>query len=151
MGIDWLRRHLGEGYRIHEIKSRCPNPMHIDTTILPLGPGKVLINPEYINPDELPDILKKWEILVTPEPDPINDRILAITSMCGKWLSMNILMIDEKRVIVDPHHTGMMRAMEKWGFEPIAVPFLHYAAFGGAFHCATLDVRRRGALESYFD
>ena len=119
MGIDWLRRHLGEGYRIHEIKSRCPNPMHIDTTILPLGPGKVLINPEYINPDELPDILKKWEILVTPEPDPINDRILAITSMCGKWLSMNILMIDEKRVIVDPHHTGMMRAMEKWGFEQI--------------------------------
>jgi glycine amidinotransferase len=150
MGIDWLRRHLGEGYRIHEIKSRCPNPMHIDTTILPLGPGKVLINPEYINPDELPDILKKWDILVTPEPDPINDRILAITSMCGKWLSMNILMIDEKRVIVDPHHTSMMRAMEKWGFEPIPVPFLHYAAFGGAFHCATLDVRRRGALESYF-
>ena len=36
MGVDWLRRHLGEGYRVHEIKSRCPNPMHIDTTILPL-------------------------------------------------------------------------------------------------------------------
>ncbi|CCJ06416.1 Glycine amidinotransferase [Methylocystis sp. SC2] len=150
MGIDWLRRHLGEGYRIHEIKSRCPNPMHIDTTILPLGPGRLLINPEYINPDELPDILKKWDVLVAPEPDPINDRILAITSMCGKWLSMNILMIDEKRVIVDPHHTNMMRQMEKWGYEPIPCSFLHYAAFGGAFHCATLDVRRRGTLESYF-
>jgi len=150
MGIDWLRRHLGEGYRIHEIKSRCPNPMHIDTTILPLGPGRLLINPEYINPDELPDILKKWDILVAPEPDPINDRILAITSMCGKWLSMNILMIDEKRVIVDPHHSNMMRQMEKWGYEPIPCSFLHYAAFGGAFHCATLDVRRRGTLESYF-
>lgn len=70
--------------------------------------------------------------------------------MCGKWLSMNILMIDEKRVIVDPHHTSMMRAMEKWGFEPIPVPFLHYAAFGGAFHCATLDVRRRGYLKVTF-
>jgi glycine amidinotransferase len=150
MGIDWLRRHLGDGYRIHEIKSRCPNPMHIDTTILPLGPGRVLINPEYIDPDELPDILKTWDILVAPEPDPINDRILAITSMCGKWLSMNILMIDEKRVIVDPHHTNMMRQMEKWGYEPIPCSFLHYAAFGGAFHCATLDVRRRGTLESYF-
>jgi len=44
-GIEWLRRHLGDGYRIHEIESRCPNPMHIDTTILPLGPGKILINP----------------------------------------------------------------------------------------------------------
>jgi len=150
MGIDWLRRHLGEGYRIHEIKSRCPNPMHIDTTILPLGPGTILINPEYIDPDELPDVLKKWDILVAPDPDPIEDRILKITSMCGKWLSMNILMVDEKRMIVDPHHTNMMRQVEKWGFEPIPAPFLHYAAFGGAFHCATLDVRRRGTLESYF-
>src|SRR5258707_7681642 len=35
-GIELLRRHLGDGYRIHQIESRCPNPMHIDTTILPL-------------------------------------------------------------------------------------------------------------------
>jgi glycine amidinotransferase len=41
MGIDRLRRHLGEGYLIYEIKSRCPNPMRIHTTILPLGPGKI--------------------------------------------------------------------------------------------------------------
>ena len=149
-GIAWLRRHLGPDYRVHEIESKCTNPMHIDTTILPLGPGKLLINPDYIDPDRLPDILRKWDILVAPEPDPITDRMLKVTSLCGKWLSMNILTIDEKRVIVDPHHTGMMRAMEKWGFEPIPCPFLHYAAFGGAFHCATLDVRRRGTLESYF-
>jgi len=67
-GTEWLRRHLGEGYRIHEIESRCPNPMHIDTTIFPLGPGKLLINPEYIDPDRLPDILKAWDILVAPCP-----------------------------------------------------------------------------------
>lgn len=150
MGIEWLRRHLGETYTVHEIESRCPNPMHIDTTILPLGPGKLLINPEYIDVDRLPPILKKWDILVTPEPDPIDDKLLKITSLCGKWLSMNILMIDEKRVIVDPHHKNMMKAMKDWGFEPIPCEFLHYAAFGGAFHCATLDIRRRGTLQSYF-
>ena len=58
--------------------------------------------------------------------------------------------VDEKGVIVDQHHKGTMRALEKWGFEPIPCEFLHYAAFGGAFHCATLDIRRRGTLESYF-
>src|SRR6202023_2709305 len=88
-GIEWLRRHLGDGYRIHEIESRCPNPMHIDTTILPLGPGKILINPEYIDVDRLPAVLKKWDILVAPPPDPIVDRMLKITSLCGKWLNMN--------------------------------------------------------------
>jgi glycine amidinotransferase len=76
--------------------------------------------------------------------------MLKITSLCGKWLNMNVLTVDEKRVIVDPHHTRTMRAMENWGFEPIPCEFLHYAAFGGAFHCATLDIRRRGTLESYF-
>jgi glycine amidinotransferase len=76
--------------------------------------------------------------------------MLKITSLCGKWLNMNVLMVNERRVIVDPHHKATMRALEQWGFEPIPCAFLHYAAFGGAFHRATLDIRRRGALESYF-
>ena len=150
MGIEWLRRHLGPEYRIHEIESRCPNPMHIDTTILPLGPGKLLVNPEYIDVNRLPEQFKSWDILVAPEPDPIDEKLLKLTSMCGKWLSMNILMIDEKRVIVERHHTAMLRALEGWGFEPVPCDLLHYAPFGGSFHCATLDIRRRGTLESYF-
>ncbi|MDK0518339.1 amidinotransferase [Streptomyces sp. ML-6] len=151
MGIQWLRRHLGPAYRIHEIESRCRAPMHIDTTFLPLAPGKVLVNPEYVDTDRLPDVLRSWDILIAPEPDPIDERLLRLTSMCGKWLSMNVLMIDEKRVIAERHHTGMLRALEGWGFEPIPCDLLHYAPFGGSFHCATLDVRRRGGLESYFD
>ncbi|MFE9020870.1 amidinotransferase [Streptomyces sp. NPDC007808] len=151
MGIEWLRRHLGPGYRIHEIESRCRTPMHIDTTFVLLAPGKVLINPEYIDVDRLPGILRSWDVLVAPEPDPIDDRLLGITSMCGKWLSMNVLMVDEKRVIAERHHTGMLRQLERWGFEPIPCDLLHYAPFGGSFHCATLDIRRRGTLQSYFD
>lgn len=149
-GIEWLRRYLGDDYRVHEIESRCRTPMHIDTTMLPLGPGKMLVNPEYVDIERLPPILKKWDILVAPEPDPIEDRLLKITSLCGKWLNMNVLMIDEKRVIVDSHHKATVKAMKEWGLEPVPCEFLHYAAFGGSFHCATLDVRRRGGLQSYF-
>ncbi|MFI1931516.1 amidinotransferase [Streptomyces sp. NPDC020330] len=151
MGIEWVRRHLGPDYRVHEIESRCRTPMHIDTTFLVLAPGKALINPEYVDVDRLPDVLSSWDILVAPQPDPIRDPLLRLTSLCGKWLSMNILMIDEKRVIAERHHTTMLRALESWGFEPIPCDLLHYAPFGGSFHCATLDVRRRGGLESYFD
>ncbi|WBB63033.1 amidinotransferase [Streptomyces sp. WMMC500] len=149
-GIEWLRRHLGRDYRIHEIESRCRTPMHIDTTFLPLAPGKVLVNPEYIDVDRLPEILREWEVLVAPEPDPLPERLLKITSMCGKWLNMNVLVVDGERVIAERHHTRMMRALEGWGFEPIPCDLLHYAPFGGSFHCATLDVRRRGNLECYF-
>ncbi|CAM5731945.1 amidinotransferase [Streptomyces badius] len=151
LGIEWVRRHLGPGYRIHEIESRCRTPMHIDTTFMLLAPGKVLVNPEYIDVDRLPDILRTWDILIAPPPDPIRDPLLRVTSLCGKWLSMNVLMIDEKRVIAERHHTAMLRALEKWGFDPVPCDLLHYAPFGGSFHCATLDIRRRGGLESYFE
>ncbi|MDQ0994375.1 glycine amidinotransferase [Streptomyces sp. V3I7] len=149
MGIEWLRRHLGPGYRIHEIESRCRTPMHIDTTFVPLAPGRALVNPEYIDVDRLPEVLRSWDILIAPEPEPIDDRLLRITSLCGRWLSMNVLVIDETRVIAERHHVDMLRALEKWGFEPIPCDLLHYAPFGGSFHCATLDIRRRGTLESY--
>ncbi|WP_189952862.1 amidinotransferase [Streptomyces roseolus] len=144
MGIEWLRRHLGPEYRIHEIESRCRTPMHIDTTFLPLGPRRALVNPEYLDLDRLPPVLDDWELLVAPEPDPLPDALLKVTSMCGKWLSMNVLMLDEKRVVAERHHTRTLRALERWGFEPIPCDLMHYAPFGGSFHCATLDVRRKG-------
>lgn len=53
MGIEWLRRHLGPRYRIHEIQSRCRTPMYIDTAFVPLAPGEVLVNAEYIDIDRL--------------------------------------------------------------------------------------------------
>jgi glycine amidinotransferase len=146
-GITWLRRHLRDDYTIHEIESRCRQPMHIDSSFMPLAPGKVLVNPDYIDIERLPDVLKSWDILVAPQPDPIQGSLL---SMCSEWISMNVLMLDEKRVIVDASQPSMIKALKGWGFKPIPTPFLHYSPFGGSFHCATLDVRRTGALQSYF-
>jgi glycine amidinotransferase len=145
-GIEWLRRHLGDLYCIHEIESRCRQPMHIDTTFLPLAPGKVMVNPEYVDTTMLPPILKSWDVLVAPQPDPVVMRF----SMCSRWISLNVLMLDEKRVIVDQSQPSLMKALREWGFDPVPCDFLDYAPFGGSFHCATLDIRRRGALRSYF-
>ncbi len=145
-GINWLRRHLGDTYTIHEIESTCPTPMHIDSTFVPLAPGKVLVNPDYINIDKLPPILKSWDILVGPEPNPVS----GVPSMCSKWISLNVLSLDEKRVIVEKDQETLIKALKDWGFEPIPCPFINYVPFGGAFHCATLDIRRKGELQSYF-
>ena len=40
--------------------------MHIDTTFVPLAPGKVLVNPDFIDVDRLPPILKRDRIRWTP-------------------------------------------------------------------------------------
>lgn len=147
MGIMWFQRHLGDEYRIHLIESRSPQAMHIDTTFMPLAPGKVLVNPEFLNFETLPDVLKTWDILVAPYPVHSADNPLGVVS---GWVNMNVLMLDEERVIVERTQEPMIKALKEWGFKPIPCSFEHYYPFAGSFHCATLDVRRRGTLQSYF-
>lgn len=63
---------------------------------------------------------------------------------------MNVLMLDEERVVVERSQAPMIKMLKNWGFKPIPCRFEHYYPFAGSFHCATLDVRRRGTLQSYF-
>ena len=147
-GIEWLQRHLGEDYRIHTLVSRCPEAIHIDTTFMPLAPGKVLVNPEYLDFKQLPSILKKWDLLVAPDNLPIitRDPLLLVS----QWAGINVLMLDEKRVVVEKNQEPLIKSLISWGFKPIPCSFEAYYPFLGSFHCATRDIRRRGELKSYF-
>jgi glycine amidinotransferase len=147
-GIAWLQRHLGDGYRVHTLQSRCPEAIHIDTTFMPLAPGKVLVNPEYLDMKSLPPILKSWELLVMPTPLPqIKGDPLRLVS---DWAGVNVLMLDEERVVVEQNQQPLIKCFKEWGFKPIPCSFEAYYPFLGSFHCATLDIRRRGELQSYF-
>jgi glycine amidinotransferase len=143
-GIDWLARHLGDAYRIHEIEVADAHPMHVDATVLPLAPGKLLVNPERLH--KVPPALAHWDVLTAPPPefDPACPMY-----MSSRWISMNILMLDEERILVERSERAFMRLLRDWGFKPIPCSFTGFYAFGGSFHCATLDVRRRGELRSY--
>ncbi len=145
LGIEWVRRHIGSDYRVHEVEFGDEHPMHIDTTIIPLAPGKILINPLWVK--KLPDIFKSWDVLVAPPPAHPFDSALYFSS---DWLSLNMLSIDEKRIVVEEQERPLIESLTKWGFEPLPIPFRNFYPFGGSVHCATLDVRRRGTLQSYF-
>jgi glycine amidinotransferase len=146
-GIEWLQRHLGDEYHIHILVSRCPEAMHIDTTFMPLAPGKVLVNPEYLDMNQLPSFLKKWDLLIAPPPPRITRDPLRLVS---EWAGVNVLMLDEERVIIEKNQEPLKQALISWGFKPISCSFEAYYPFLGSFHCATLDIRRRGGLQSYF-
>lgn len=146
-GIEWMRRHLGDQYRIHVLESRDPQAIHIDSSFIPLAPGKVMVNPKYLDVSKLPEVLKKWDVLIPPEPDHTPNEKLGLLS---PWISLNVFSIDSKRVVVEKSQPSLIKALKGWGFEPIPCAFTNYFAFVGAFHCATLDIRRRGTLESYF-
>jgi glycine amidinotransferase len=143
LGIQWLQRHLGRDYRIHRLDVHDAHPLHIDATFVPLAPGKLMVNPERIK--KLPEMFRRWDVF--EGPPSVNPGSLP---MCSRWISMNVLSLDEKRVVVERQEEPLIRALKNWGFEPIRCAFRNFNLFGGAFHCATLDVRRRGELLSYF-
>ena len=145
MGILWLQRHLGDAYRVHVVQSKCRYPMHIDTTLMPLAPGKVLVNPEYLDLDEIAKLFKGWDLLKAPPAAPDDSPMGEVG-----WVNINMFMLDEERVVVEKEEVATIKALKDWGFKPIPCAFRNYYAFAGSFHCATLDVRRRGELKSYF-
>jgi glycine amidinotransferase len=144
LGIDWLQRQLSKDYTIHIYEFDDKHPMHIDTTILPLAPGKVMVNNAWVS--TIPSIFKNWDVLIPPPSVLSDEHPLFMTS---KWISLNILMLDEKRVIVEKDEHELINFFKKAGFEPILCPFKNFQSLGGSFHCATLDVRRKGAIQRY--
>lgn len=146
LGITWLRRHLEGRFRIHEIEPRYRRQMHIDTSLVLLAPGKVMVNPEFLDPARLPAAFSGWDVLIAPEP-----RVTPRTArgLMSRWSALNVLSLDERRVVVERNQEPLMRALTKWGFEPIPCSFEDYTLFGGSLHCATLDVRRAGGMEDY--
>jgi glycine amidinotransferase len=143
-GIEWVRRTLGEQFRVHEVTFVDDHPMHLNATFVPLRPGTVLVNPERV--PELPPMFAGWDVLLCPEPAIPAEQPMYF---CSRWICMNTLMLDPERVFVEAGETELIRLFEKEGFTPIPLPFRTMATFGGGFHCATLDLRRSGPLETY--
>jgi glycine amidinotransferase len=143
-GIEWMRRHLGPEYNIHVLDFQDKNAMHIDGTFIPLGPGKLLVNPKrpcitgevqkkftYQGTEKeyrLPPMFKGWDIFVAQTPLLPADHPLFFTS---PWTaSCNIIMLDHERVVVEASETTTYDAFKSWGFKPIKVPFRHFLPFG---------------------
>jgi len=151
MGIEWMRRHLKRKdprYRVNQIQFHDPNPMHIDATFNPIGEGRVLSNPDRV-PYDLTMFKKAgWEIIKPPEPEVPENHPLWLSS---KWLSMNVLMLDQNRVLVEEEEKGIQKMFKSLGIECVTCSIRHANSIGGGFHCWTADIRRRGELVSYFD
>jgi glycine amidinotransferase len=142
-GIQWLERAVGPAFRVHRVEVNDPHAMHIDATMLPLAPGKLLVNPDRFLPS---DLFRDWDILEAPKSTLPFDWPMYF---CSPWVSMNVLSLDERTVVVERHEEPLIDALTDSGFWCIPLDFRHVYSFGGSFHCATLDVRRTGGPAHY--
>jgi len=148
LGADWLQRHLGPEFRVHKIQFRESHPAHIGTTLVPVRPGIVLVNPARPCIDGGLDVFEKngWRVVEAP----LSVRSAGSARDVSSWISMNILMLDERTAVVEQRERPMIELLESLGCEVLPCAFDRVYPFGGGFHCCTTDIRRDGALQSYF-
>ncbi len=148
MACDWLERHLAGRFRIHRVHRLSDS--HIDSMVLALRPGTLLVRSEKVA-DYLPEPLRKWDRIVAPEPVEDNfpryeDDDLVLTSF---YIDLNVLSIDPNTILVNEACPDMIRTLEQNGFDVVPVRHRHRRLFGGGFHCFTLDMVRDGGPEDY--
>jgi glycine amidinotransferase len=147
-GADWLQRHLGPAFRVRRIAFEEALPTHIGTTLVPVRPGIVLVNPERPALDGALDLFTAngWRVV----PAPVSARPGRNSRDVSNWILMNNLMLDERTAVVERTETPMIALLESLGCDVVPCAFDRVDAFGGSFHCCTTDVRRAGRLQSYF-
>jgi hypothetical protein len=63
---------------------------------------------------------------------------------------VNILVIDQKNIIVNGYNKQAFDAFERWGITPHICPMRHRYFWDGGVHCVTLDLHRDGSLQDFF-
>ncbi len=171
LGAKWLQSILGDNYRVHST-SEIYRSSHIDSTVMCLRPGLVLINSARVSEKNCPKLFDKWEKIyfedVAPTSDaelkfqkdfrdPLGDELeelgfeTNLHDMSSPWVGMNVLSFDPNTVLVDERQVALIKLLESHKFTVVPVHMRHIYTQGGGIHCATLDTVRDGVLESYFD
>lgn len=137
LAYDWLRETFPE---VNIELCNFYSGVHIDSTIVPLREGLVMLNASRVNENNVPTCLKSWQKIWVHDVVPQGFYQYPYAS---KWIAMNVLVVNPSTVIVDKYQTDLIKTLESHRFEVIPLHLRHSRTLGGGFHCVTLDLRRR--------
>ena len=98
--------------------------------------------------------LGKWWVPEQEENDDfINFVEYFLHNLTGQvdetLFDLNILVLDDRYVVVNSHSDYLFEVLKKHNLEPIVCPLRHRFFFDGGWHCLTLDVKRKGGQIDY--
>jgi N-dimethylarginine dimethylaminohydrolase len=113
--------------------------VHIDSTIVALREGLVMLNASRVTFDQVPEVFDGWhKVWVT---DVVAQGFYQYP-YASKWIGMNMLVVDPNTVIVDQAQTELIKTLKSYQFTVIPLQLRHSRTLGGGFHCVTLDLVR---------
>lgn len=113
--------------------------VHIDSTVVPLREGLVMLNASRVNVNNLPKCLESWDKIWI---DDCVAQSFYQYPYASKWIGMNVLSIDPHTVIVDRDQKEIITRLQDKGLTVIPHALRHSRTLGGGFHCVTLDLWR---------
>ena len=113
--------------------------VHIDSTIVPLREGLVMLNASRVSETTVPKCLQSWEKIWVHD---VVAQGFYEYPYASKWIAMNMLVVDPATVIVDCHQAELIKTLESYRFTVIPLELRHSRTLGGGFHCVTLDLLR---------
>jgi glycine amidinotransferase/scyllo-inosamine-4-phosphate amidinotransferase 1 len=116
--------------------------VHIDSTVVPLRDGLVLLNGHRVNESNCPRAFDGWQKIYAS--DVVAQEFYQYP-YASKWIALNMLVLDPHTVIVDRHQTQLIQTLEQHQYTVIPLELRHSRTLGGGFHCVTLDTRRKHA------
>ncbi len=115
---------------------------HLDCSIFPLNDKKTMICTELFSPEELKTLSKYTDIIDVSVDDAFGGITNSVRMGNMILCASNIAELKKGEEMYD---------LEKHKIDCVPVQFRHAMTLSGGIHCATLDLRRRGTLESYCD
>jgi N-dimethylarginine dimethylaminohydrolase len=113
--------------------------VHIDSTIVPLREGLVMLNGSRVGFDTVPKVFDGWHKIW------VNDVVAQDFYQypyASKWIAMNMLVVDPHTVICDADQSELIKTLKSYKFEVIPLRLRQSRTLGGGFHCVTLDLNR---------
>lgn len=139
-GARWLQKTLGDKYKVHVIENMYQG-VHIDSTIVPLREGLVMLNGDRLDKHTCPEVFKKWDkIWITKEDLKLKEFYQF--PYASNYIAMNVLSIDEHTVVCDHDQPKLRNMIEKHHITTYGVDMRHSRTLGGGHHCVTLDLVR---------
>lgn len=133
---NWLKKQLPEiNIELCDFYSGA----HIDSTIVPLREGLVLLNGSRVDESTCPKVFDNWEKIY------FNDAVAQEFHeypYASKWIGLNLLVVDNNTIIADVNQIHLIKVLEAHNFTVIPLELRHSRTLGGGFHCVTLDLVR---------
>lgn len=138
LALEWLQQQLPQ---IKIEPCNFYSGVHIDSTIVPIREGLVLLNASRVNVENCPKALKSWEKIWVHEQD-IEPQSFYQYPYASNWIALNMLSINPSTVVIDRSQKKIIKKLEKHGIDIVPLALQHSRTLGGGFHCVTLDLLR---------